>query len=139
MIFLSQVLVAHFVADWVLQSNWMALNKSKRWDALAWHVLVYGAGLFFLTLGMVYPGDLARWVGFNMAIHYFQDAFTSRMTSRLWFIKLLEPKSTTMKGVGWVWCKPDLEKRHWFFVAIGLDQMLHYLTLFWTAKWLLGV
>lgn len=40
------ILAIHFVADFILQSDWMAQNKSKNIDALTFHVLTYGA-LFF--------------------------------------------------------------------------------------------
>lgn len=41
--------------------------------------------------------------------HAVIDGITSRITSYLW----------------------KNEKVHWFFVCIGLDQFLHYLTIFW--------
>ena len=44
------LLMAHFVGDFICQTDWMALNKSKRWDALALHVGVYSAVLFSFAL-----------------------------------------------------------------------------------------
>lgn len=41
------VLVIHFVGDFVLQSHWMSINKSKRNDALAMHI-----GIYTVTLGL---------------------------------------------------------------------------------------
>ena len=47
---LLALLTTHFVADFVLQSDWMVQNKSKRWGALAAHVSVYT--LAFLPLAL---------------------------------------------------------------------------------------
>jgi uncharacterized protein DUF3307 len=92
-IFLALMSV-HFVADFVLQSDWMALNKSKRMDALAVHVTIYSA--CFLLFGW-------RLAGVTFFAHFVQDFITSRINARLW----------------------AANQRHWFFVAIGADQLLH--------------
>lgn len=112
------LLVAHFVADFLCQSDWMALNKSKRWDALSLHVAAYMlamAGVVGLLTGGVHtrPDALVAWVVVNGIAHFVQDAITSRINSRLW----------------------QANQRHWFFVGIGFDQLLHYVTLFVTAGW----
>lgn len=97
------LLAVHFVADFVLQSDWMALNKSKRWDALALHCAVYAACFLWwgLTFALV-----------TFAAHFVQDAITSRINARLW----------------------QANERHWFFVAIGADQLLHYAQLGLTLR-----
>lgn len=146
------LLVAHFVADFLCQSDWIALNKSKRWDALAAHVMVYVGvvGLFVAASQppSEYPYDtlmsFALWMGVNSAAHFVQDAITSRITSRLWFV-LVTPTGEAGKiwhgdGDGKARMEPlyaveFLKTRHWFFVAIGFDQLLHYITLFVTAGW----
>lgn len=136
------LLVAHFVADFIFQSDWMALNKSKRWDALAVHVAVYAMVLGLVTavscavvLGMPLPPDhgFAKFYYINAGAHFVQDAITSRITSRLWFIRLGE---NDWGRDGWTHHAAfDIGNRHWFFVAIGADQLLHYVTLFVTAGW----
>jgi hypothetical protein len=36
-------LVAHLVADWLLQNDWMALNKRKLWHPAGWvHAAIHG-------------------------------------------------------------------------------------------------
>lgn len=50
----------------------------------------------------------------NMGLHGVTDAITSRITSYLW----------------------KQEKRHWFFVVIGLDQYIHSVCLILTAQYL---
>lgn len=93
------ILVAmHFLADFVLQTDWMAINKSKRWDALAIH-----AGIYAVTF--VFFGVEFMWITF--VTHFVTDAITSRITSLLW----------------------RKNERHWFFVVIGADQLIHYVTL----------
>jgi hypothetical protein len=92
----------HFLGDFILQSDWMAKNKSDNLNALVLHGLCYG--LPFLYLGWYYACVNAGW---HMAV----DAVTSKITKRLW----------------------AAEKRHWFFVVIGLDQAIHltFLFVFW--------
>lgn len=65
----------HFLADFVFQTDWMALNKSSRHEALALHVLVYS--LFLLPFGW-------RYALLNAAAHFATDWCSSRVTKRLW-------------------------------------------------------
>ena len=37
----DSLLVAHLVGDWLLQTEWQALNKTKNWRAMWAHVAVY--------------------------------------------------------------------------------------------------
>jgi hypothetical protein len=104
------LLFVHWVADFVLQSHWMSVNKSKRFDALLLHattytgVLLVGAGLI---LGVHQIESLALFVGVNGLLHLATDFVTSRITSRLW----------------------QLKREHDFFVVVGLDQFIHQATL----------
>ena len=46
----ERALVAHLVADWLLQNDWMALNKTKLWHPAGWvhasiHALLLGLAL----------------------------------------------------------------------------------------------
>jgi len=101
------LLTIHFIADFVLQSDWMAINKSKSWQALFAHTTAYS--LMFVPFFGIYFALV------TLLTHTAQDYITSRITSRLW----------------------QANQRHWFFVAIGADQLLHYFTLAATV-WLLG-
>ena len=103
------VLAVHFVADFVLQSDWMAVNKSSKWPALWVHVTVYT--VCFVPVFYDRPQSLVLvfWT------HFATDAITSRITSRLW----------------------KAQERHWFFVVIGADQLIHQVTLLWLL-WLKG-
>lgn len=155
------LLVAHFVADFLCQTDWMAVNKSKDWNALTWHVAVYGLVLgVVLRLATGPRGLEGGWfVLANMGAHFVQDAITSRITSRLWFVRgaYVTPKAVVdslayINAVGEFISPKEAgdamqdalrdgavvrysDTRHWFFVAIGADQLLHYVTLFVTAGW----
>lgn len=142
------LLVGHFVADFICQSDWMAVNKSKRWDALALHVGVYWAVLMLFVLGQhvavrgadVLLGNGLLWfAAVNLAAHFTQDAITSRIASRLWFFDMAMPVNWPSRRNPNGSAVPHFAalggNRHWFFVAIGFDQLLHYVTLFVTAGW----
>jgi hypothetical protein len=103
------LLAVHFVADFVLQSHWMADNKSKRWDALGLHALTYTSYLALCTLDW-------RYVVINGVLHYWTDAITSRINKRLW----------------------DAKQVHYFFVSVGFDQLIHTTTLLLIWRWMYG-
>jgi hypothetical protein len=116
------LLAVHWVADFVLQTQWQASNKSKNLEALLRHVGVYTIVLVF-TVPFIFPGDLethsARWFAFvagNGLLHFGTDFLTSRMTSRLY-------------------AKDDW---HNFFVVVGLDQLIHQVTLAGTMLLIFG-
>ena len=109
------VIVAHFICDFILQSDKMATNKSTSFSWLTVHVNAYSAGLFFASYFILGARiEAIYWVGVNYILHWITDACTSRLTSYLW----------------------RREQRHWFFVAIGFDQVIHYACLFGTLGYL---
>ncbi len=130
----AQILFAHWVSDFVLQTHWMATNKSKNWYALLSHVGVYTVSLAIcmIVLSVIVlsfetgpvqhaifvlaPSAFVTWILLNGALHFVTDAITSRITS-------------------YFWTKGDA---HNFFVVIGLDQMIHYFCLFGTFVLLVG-
>lgn len=166
---LALVLVtAHFVGDFICQSDWMAVNKSKDWGALLIHVGAYTVVLLAAVIVILLldprpqDADAARlFLLVNAAAHFVQDAITSRINARLWFVDGARVKGRAMVNVcayvgaiGTIsvdealkavddelqMCGSGLEvvyndKRHWFFVGIGVDQLLHYVTLVVTAEW----
>lgn len=116
------ILTIHWVADFVLQSQWMASNKSKSFVALGAHVAVYTASIFvgMLLYLLLYFNSFALsfcliWALVNGILHFGIDAVTSRITSYLWN-------------------KKDV---HNFFVVIGLDQLLHQFCLFISFMYLM--
>lgn len=142
------LVLAHFVGDFLLQSDWMALNKGKRWDALALHVAVYMQPFFLLLAFLGLDGwSAASWFVFNGVAHFLADAITSRINARLWFLKMTpavkswrvldgDARSGVQQEQTAYWVD-DTGTRHWFFVGIGFDQTIHFVTLFVTADfWL---
>ena len=101
-----QILTIHWIADFIWQSDWMAINKSTKVSALLAHVGFYSVGLFIM-----FGWEFAL---INGVAHFVIDFFSSKATSYLW----------------------KKEERHWFFVTIGFDQALHYTVLFCTALYL---
>ena len=96
-------LIAHWVADFILQSDKMALNKSKEYGWLWLHSSIYGCAMAIMV-GAWIP----VWGGIALILsHALIDGVTSRITSYLW----------------------QKEMRHRFFIVIGFDQLLHYVVL----------
>jgi hypothetical protein len=100
------ILIVHYMADFILQSDWMAVNKSRNTGtgatALALHGTIY-ATCFALFFSLSYGA-------FNGLLHVLVDYATSRICTHLW-----------LKG-----------ERHWFFTIIGLDQLIHYACLIYS-------
>lgn len=96
------VLVAHWIADFIIQTDKMAVNKSTSMKWLLSHIGVY-------TLFMLCCFG-PKYAIVNGLAHLATDFVTSRVTSYLW-----------KKG-----------DRHNFFVVIGLDQLLHSMVLILT-------
>ena len=104
----------HVLADFVAQTDTMAINKStsNRWLAL--HVLVYSVCFLPVCLLIGVSAGVVFCV-VNYVAHFVTDYVTSRMTTALW-----------KQG-----------RRHAFFVVIGIDQGLH-LTALTTSFWWLS-
>lgn len=69
------ILGVHWFADFVLQSDMMAKNKSKSFKWLAFHVAVY-------TLCMIVFGW--KFALLNGLAHFLIDAVTSRVSGYMW-------------------------------------------------------
>jgi hypothetical protein len=113
------LLAVHWVADFVLQSHWMASNKSKSEKALAIHVAVYTIALCMAVPLIFFNAGIGQWLAFvwlNGSLHWATDHCTSRWSSRLW-------------------AKQDW---HNFFVVIGFDQLMHQFTLGVTMLYFFG-
>lgn len=96
------ILVVHYVADYIAQTDEMAKNKSTSLKWLGAHVGSYVAVMMLLV----------PWVGFKYIfvqgiLHFVVDFNTSKLNRYLWIS----------------------EKRHAFFNALGLDQLIHTICL----------
>jgi len=135
LVLVLQIVFAHWVSDFVLQSHWMATKKSKNWRALLAHVATYTASMTVLMFIMALlladtvikfnmingiilamtPTAYMAWILLNGMLHLITDAVTSRITYKLW----------------------GRSKMHEFFVVVGFDQMIHYTCLFVTLCYMM--
>lgn len=129
-VFFTCVLVAHCIGDFWFQTRWMGTTKHKDILALSAHVLTY-----FLTLtGCTYllfafyhvfnfnathTDRLPAFLVINAVLHLITDAITSRITA---YFK--SERGYSDKG---------------FFTTIGVDQMIHSITLFISSTWCFGI
>lgn len=119
------LLFFHWIADFVLQSDRVAKNKSTNWWVLGEHVIGYSLALSFGALGLLLARDMNMDSALNIAVpflavtmitHGITDAITSRINSALW----------------------KAQKVHYFFVSVGFDQLIHQTTLLVTWVYLVG-
>lgn len=99
------VIIAHWVGDYVLQSESMAVGKATSLRWLTIHVLVWTASIGIITL---YFGTTWDWILAMGVAHWLQDFVTSKINSYYQRTKQLKL----------------------FWLSIGTDQMLHYCVLF---------
>lgn len=131
------ILIIHWIADFVIQTDKQAKGKSKNWNDLLSHTSVYSLVWLFVGLciylqqfrpynpehNLMMNSHWKHYIPLGLLFvlvtfiaHTVTDYFTSRLNSKLW-----------AEG-----------KVHYFFVSIGLDQILHYVQLFLTYKLLIG-
>lgn len=72
---LLAVVWCHWFADFILQSDRIAINKSSSNKILLWHVALYG--FCFLWAGVAFAVV-------NALLHFVTDWCTSRATKKLW-------------------------------------------------------
>jgi hypothetical protein len=119
--------LAHMVGDYVIQSDWMASEKTKRWWPAIAHGVSYGLPFVLVTQSIV---ALAVIVGTHILIDRWRLA-----RHVVWFKNQLAPKvfrpghTPTGMGVG----KPD-----WMAVwlLIIADNVLHMLINVGSVVWL---
>jgi len=115
-------LFMHYIADFVMQTEWQAKNKSKSLKALLSHVGTYGLvfGFFsFVVIGLHWY--MLAFIALNLVLHFCIDYVTSKMSAKRW-----------AEG-----------KIHDFFEVIGFDQWLHQasigISLILLKYWAIGV
>lgn len=118
---LTLLLIYHWLGDFVLQTHYMATNKSSSNRVLASHVLTYssviglGTAVVLILLRMFSVEALLIFTVLNGILHFITDYVTSRITKYLW----------------------ASNRTHDFFVVIGLDQLIHGITLLWSFYFLI--
>jgi hypothetical protein len=126
------LLTCHFIADFIMQTREMAVNKSSSTYWLTRHVFAYGNTMLFsgfvgVVIMYLFGIELFHlipliigYVLLNAGLHWVTDYFTSKQTTRLY-----------MKEQDKI--KPNY---HNFFVMIGLDQLIHGVCLIGTYIWM---
>jgi hypothetical protein len=107
------ILWIHFISDFLLQTSWMAMNKSRNTLALLVHCFVYTIPFICLTFDSTLSLSF-DFVIINGCCHFIIDFITSRFTSKLY----------------------KEEKYRAFFSVIGLDQTIHMTILILTYWWI---
>ncbi len=119
---LIHFLLIHYLADFVLQTNDQAMNKGvgnklfNKW--LFYHVSTYTLIWFIslLSLQGIYGLSVTDCLIFSIITfisHYITDWITSRIGKVFW----------------------DKKDLHNGFAMVGIDQIFHYLQLYYTFKY----
>lgn len=122
------IIIIHFIADFIMQDEKWALNKSKNWNDLLFHTFTYSflwwIPVMMIALSLQTSNELisetmskgALFILITFICHTITDYFTSRIVSK----KFAEGKyGSPIPNFG-------------AFTLIGLDQVLHYIQLFST-------
>ena len=109
------VLAIHFVADFLFQTDWMAMNKSHNVKALASHVAVYV--ITFYAIGIIFfpASQVIIFTFFTWVFHFVTDSVSSKITTKLY----------------------KEQRTRAFFNVIGFDQFLHALQLILCYKFII--
>jgi hypothetical protein len=111
--------MAHIIGDWLLQTEWQAVNKDSNWKALAVHLLIYHVVVAIVLLwGFNIP---PAQVGIVMVPLIVLHAVFDRRGFVRQLMRLLRLTVTREPG-GWL--------------IIAVDQSLHLLLLGATALYL---
>lgn len=117
------ILLWHWIADFVFQTDKMAQGKSKENFWLIYHTWIYSVlmtgsyGVLMLfaackEVDVPHPITMLYFFVITFSVHTVQDYITSRINSKLW-----------KEG-----------KVHYFFVSVGFDQLLHFIQLLTTYQ-----
>jgi hypothetical protein len=115
----DSLLVAHLVGDWLLQTEWQALNKTKNWRAMWSHVAVYH--LLILVVLWIHFGFQDTRVYPTIAALALSHAYLDRR----W------PEIAIMRGLRVI---VDRDPERWLLIAV--DQCLHIVLLGLAALYL---
>ena len=118
---IAWLFILHFISDFLLQPRWVAEKKSTDFDILLIHLFAIS---FVMWLGLIIIGFDA-WILFvilNAAIHGVID-WNIWSIYKWTVIKRFPPHPNIDPATYEYW------KDSWFYHTIGLDQLLHGLTI----------
>lgn len=124
------VLLAHLVGDYLLQSDWMATNKTKKWWPAWVHAFVYGLPFLAVTQS---PTALAVIVGTHAVIDRYR-----LVRYLLWLKNFMAPRSSWLS---WKDCETTgypAAMPIWLstWLMIISDNAVHLLINVAAVKWL---
>lgn len=138
------LLAVHTFADFRCQNDWMAINKSKRLDALALHVLIYTVVFMLYGFYSGWTGEVIRTFGIiTFCTHFLTDFFTSRLSRRVFpWLPLTAEGPDQKKSFAGRTLYEDMDgingrSRNRFFNVLGVDQLIHFFTLALTYRLLI--
>ncbi len=106
----SLVLIAHWTGDYAFQTSKMALGKSQHLKWLGLHVLAYTFTLFLFSIFLFSFKTAVFYTLLNGFLHGVTDFFTSKLAAKY------------------------SETPRIFFPILGLDQLIHTVTLYLTFE-----
>lgn len=127
----------HFLADFYLQTDEQAVNKSKSIKYLLSHTFIYSVFMCLTMMLMLDPLKALLFGLITFILHTLTDFITSRVNKYLlpkevsYSLKLYKEK----ENINFTHF-PEGRNYHNFFLGIGFDQMLHYFQLFLTFYFL---
>jgi hypothetical protein len=142
------ILIIHWIADFVLQTDKQTKGKSKNWSDLLMHTWNYSMvwwiiGVILIIFNLKYPFftyerySLLLFVLITFIAHTITDYFTSRLN------KKLAPEEFTIMLISDIVKKaepfvhfPKGRNYYKLMMGIGFDQLLHYAQLFLTYYYL---
>lgn len=113
------ILITHWIADFVLQTDEDAKGKSTSMRHLLSHTITYSLFFGIVISGFCLLGGFPLTLALAFtSITFVTHTVTDYITSR-WNTKLYQGNNI-----------------HGFFVSVGYDQLLHYFQLFITFQYL---
>jgi len=99
--------LTHFVSDWLFQTKWETLNKSKQFLPLLVHCSIYT--LFFIPAFYIYNIQLV-----HLLTLFVSHLILDNRQFEYWWLKTI--KRTV---------KEDVSESLWNILVIGIDQVFH--------------
>lgn len=115
-------IIAHIIGDYVIQSDWMALNKTKSWKVALIHGFTYTLPFLFLSPSIF--AFLLIMITHTIIDHYSLAKYLIEWKNRLLCDKIARMHYVADEYTGMH--KDRIESIKWF-VYIVVDNILHIL------------
>lgn len=109
------IFLFHYISDFMFQSRMMGTTKSSSFEWLLKHVIVYITIIGILAYPLFSSGlAFGVWIVMNFYLHLITDFITSKISTHFY-----------------------LKNNMWgFWNTIGIDQIIHVTTLYYSFEWL---